>query len=65
MLQVEVLDVQREDFRGPGGRFVEHAPGRPLAQRDVAAGQQPVDGGLGHGTGLVGAFLAAFGPGRD
>ncbi|MGW4958815.1 hypothetical protein ACWEPL_16430 [Nonomuraea sp. NPDC004186] len=65
VLQVEVFDVQGEDFGGAGGGLVRHPPQRLLAQRDVAAGQQPVDGGLRDRAGLVGALLAAFGVGRD
>lgn len=37
VLQVEVFDVEGEDFRGSGRRFVEHPPQGPFAQRDVAA----------------------------
>ncbi|MFE3455214.1 hypothetical protein ACFXJ8_40485 [Nonomuraea sp. NPDC059194] len=65
MLQVEVFDVEGEDLGRSGRRFIEHPPQRPLAQRDVATGQQPVDGGLGDRAGLIGALLAAFGLSRD
>jgi hypothetical protein len=61
VLQVEVLDVQRQDFGGTGGGLVEHPPQGLLLERDVAAGQQPVDGGLDDRAGLVGPLFGSPG----
>ena len=64
-VQVEVFDVQRQDFAGAGGGFVEHPPQGLLPQRNVAAGQRPVDRRPGHSAGGVEVLAAPFGAGRQ
>jgi hypothetical protein len=49
VLRVEVFDVEGEDLGDTGGGLVEHPPQRLLAQRDVAARQQPLDLGFADG----------------
>ena len=57
--QVEVVGVERQDLGRPGRGLVEHPPERPLAQRDVLAGEQLADLGAGQRAGPVGPRLAA------
>jgi len=47
LLQVEVFDVDGGDLAGPGGGLVQHPPPCLFPQRDVTAGQQPLDPGGG------------------
>lgn len=43
--EVEVFDVELEQFLGAGAGLVQHPPQRLLAQVDLAAGDEPVDRG--------------------
>lgn len=39
---VQILDINAEDLVGPRGSFVEHAPERAFADRDLAALPKPI-----------------------
>jgi hypothetical protein len=43
--QVDALDVEREEIADADRAFTGQAPERPVAQRDVVAGEQLVDVG--------------------
>jgi hypothetical protein len=62
-VQVEVFDVEGQDFAGPGGRLVEQPPEGFLPQWHVAAGQRAFDRRAGHRPGGVGRFAAPFAAG--
>ncbi|GAA0826815.1 hypothetical protein GCM10009525_21790 [Streptosporangium amethystogenes subsp. fukuiense] len=49
-LQVEVLDVEAEDFLGAGGRVVQEPPQHPFAQGARGIGEQLVQPGGRDGT---------------
>jgi hypothetical protein len=57
--QVEVLDVQRERFGGAAGGLIEQPPERLVAQRDVAAAEEPLERGVGQRARAVGGLAPA------
>jgi hypothetical protein len=59
-LQVEVLDVEGQEFPGAGGGLVEHPPQDPFAQAVPVAGEQLVQAGAGDGPIAAAGGLAAF-----
>ena len=58
--QVQVADVQAEDFVGAGGGVVQQPPQRPLPQRDVGPCPQPLEFGQRDRPGVVTGFGAQF-----
>ena len=58
VVQVDVLDVEGEDFLRAGGGLVQQPPQALLPDGDVLAAEQPLKGGVGDGLGAVG-FLRA------
>jgi len=43
IVAVDVLDVQRQDLRGAGGRLVQQPPERLLANRHIFSAPQPLE----------------------
>ncbi len=60
VVQVEVLDVEGEDFLRAGGGLIQQPPQALLPDGDVLAAEQPLQRGVGDGLGAVGSLWAPF-----
>jgi len=54
VVQVDVLDVEGEDFLRAGGGFIQQPPQALLPDGDILATEQPLQRGVGDGLGAVG-----------
>ncbi|GAA3421956.1 hypothetical protein GCM10018952_70380 [Streptosporangium vulgare] len=59
-LQVEVFDVEGQEFLGAGGGLIQHSPQDPLAQTVLVVGEQLVQAGAGDGAVAAASALAAL-----
>ena len=58
--QVQVFHIEREDFPGPGGCFVQHPPQGLFSQVYVSSGPEFFEVLVGDGFGLVAGFPAPY-----